>query len=167
MPRLIFTNGPLVGRRYEIDRELTIGASDATLTIDDDQASPRHAVLRTVGDELLVEDLGSSGGTWVDGERIDAPVSLRDGATVRVGSSTFIVEIDAGASDRNRTQPVLPTLALPPLAERAPNPSQAPFAAPSHRKRRRADTRLWMPAAATFVTIIATAITLIVYFAVR
>ena len=173
MPRLILTSGPLVGRRYEIDRELVIGARDATLTIDDEQASPQHAALRIVGGELQLMDLGSSSGTWVDGERIEAPVVLEDGATLRIGTTTFIVEIDAWTSERNRTQPHLVALslppALPPLAAAAgrADPLRAPYVAPAHARRRRADTRMWLPAAATFAVIIATAIALMVYFALR
>jgi pSer/pThr/pTyr-binding forkhead associated (FHA) protein len=167
MPRLILTNGPLVGRRYEIDPELIIGGPDATLTIHDDQASPQHAALRIVGVELQVEDLGSSNGTWVDGERIEGPVTLHDGATLLVGTTSFIVEIDAGMDDRDRTQPKLATLALPPLASTEADPPRVPYAAPSLARRRRADTRLWMPAAATFAAIIATAIALVAYFALR
>lgn len=167
MPRLILTNGPLVGRRYEIDRELVIGAHDATVTIQDDQLSPQHAVLRMVGDELQIEDLDSASGTWVDGARIGEPVKLRDGDTLRVGGTTFIVEIDAGIGDRNRTQPNLATIALPPLAGVKAEQLRAPYTAPSHERRRRADTRLWLPAAATFAVIIATAIGLLIYFALR
>jgi pSer/pThr/pTyr-binding forkhead associated (FHA) protein len=167
MPRLILTSGPLVGRRYEIDRELVIGRRDATLTIPDDQASPRHAALRMVDGELEVEDLGSSDGTWVDGERIEGPVILGDGATLCVGATTFIVEIDAWTSERGRTNPHLATLAHPPLADVKADPVLVPYAAPSHDRRRRADTRMWMPAAATFATIIVTAIALVIYFALR
>jgi pSer/pThr/pTyr-binding forkhead associated (FHA) protein len=167
MPRLILTNGPLVGRRYEIDRELTIGGPDATVTLHDDRASPHHAMLRMVSGELEVEDLGSPDGTWVDGERVEGPTVLSDGATLRVGTTTFIVEIDAGTDDRNRTQPHLRTLALPPLADVKVDPLQVPYAAPAHARRRRPDTRMWLPAAATFAVIIATAVALVVYFALR
>jgi pSer/pThr/pTyr-binding forkhead associated (FHA) protein len=167
MPRLILTSGPLVGRRYEIHRELIIGTSDATLTIPDERASPRHAALRMVDGELQVEDLGSGDGTWVDGERVEGPLILRDGATLRVGATTFIVEIDAWTSERGATNPHLATLALPPLAGVKADPVPVPYAAPVHAQRRRADTRMWMPAAATFATIIVTAIALVAYFALR
>jgi predicted component of type VI protein secretion system len=167
MPRLILTNGPLVGHRYEIDRELVVGAHDAPLTIPDEQASAHHAALRMIDGELQVEDLGSAGGTWVDGERIDGPVILRDGATLRVGTTNFIVEIDAWASERNRTNPNLATIPLLPLAGVGKEPVRAPYAAPAHDRRHRADTRMWLPAAATFAAIIATAVALVIYFALR
>ena|ERR1700737_4710117 len=167
MARLIVTSGPLAGRRYEIDREVIVGGGDAALRVVDDEASPRHAALRIVGDELEVEDLGSGGGTWVDGERIDQPRVLHDGATLRIGTTSFIVEIDAPTGDRHRTQPMLAAVALPPLARPTSPPPPAAYVAPKHARRRRADTRLWMPAAATFAAIIATALALVIYFALR
>jgi pSer/pThr/pTyr-binding forkhead associated (FHA) protein len=167
MPRLIVTTGPLVGQRYEIDRELIIGGRDATLSIHDDAASPRHAAVRIIDDHLEVEDLGSSDGTWVDGERIHEPVILHDGATLRVGTTTFIVEIDAQTGERARTNPMLGTVALPALADPTALPPSIPYAAPAHPRRRRADTRLWLPAAASFAAIIATAVALVLYFALR
>lgn len=167
MARLIVTNGPLVGQRYEIDRELTIGGSGATPSTHADVTSPPHTAVRIIGDHVEVEDLGSSGGTWVDGERIRQPVTVGDGTAVRVGTTTFIVEIDARAGDRARTNPMFGTVALPPLADPTPLPPSVPYAAPAVPRRRRADTRLWLPAAASFATIIATAVTLVLYFALR
>jgi hypothetical protein len=43
----------------------------------------------------------------------------------------------------------------------------APWTGPAHPQRRRADSRMWLPALATFVTIIATAVALVIYFALR
>jgi hypothetical protein len=167
MARLIVTNGPLVGQRYEIDRELVIGGRGATLSTSADAPSPPHAALRITGDQVEVEDLGSSSGTWVDGERIRQPRIVRDGAAVRVGTTTFIVEIDAGTGDRARTNPMVGTVALPALADPTALPPSLPYAAPELPRRRRADSRLWLPAAATFAAIIATAVALVIYFALR
>jgi hypothetical protein len=174
MPRLIVTSGPLVGRRIEINRELTIGGAAASLDIHDDEASSLHAMLRSAGDEVEVKDLGSGTGTWVDGERIDQPATVGDGAALRVGLTTFIVEIDASADARDRTRPLVPTLpASPPATLPASPPATAsyvpptPYAPPTHGHRRRADTRRWGAAAASFATILATAAALVIYFALR
>jgi hypothetical protein len=167
MARLIVTNGPLVGERYEIDAELIIGGPGGAVSTSADALSPRHTALRIIGEDVEVEDLGSSGGTWVDGERIRQAVIVRDGAAVRVGTTTFIVEIDARTGDRARTNPMVGTVALPPLADPRALPPSIPYAAPVLPRRRRADTRLWLPAAATFAAIIATAVALVIYFALR
>jgi hypothetical protein len=90
------------------------------------------------------------------------------------------------AAERQRTQPRL-VIPGPPARPYPPQPypgqpqqpypgqpqqpypgqPQQPYSAPPIRRRRRADTRLWLPAAATFATIIATAAALVVYFALR
>lgn len=166
MPRLIITNGPLAGGRYEVGHELVLGGSEDRIGVAGDEATPHRAVVRTVGGDLQIEDLGSDHGTWVNGERIAGPVVLSDGTELRVGSTIFIVEIDAQAIDRNRTQPELATIPLPPLAPSV-TPAGTPYAPPALARRRRADTRRWIPAAATFATIIATAVALMMYFALR
>ena len=155
MPRLIVTNGPFIGRRLEIDLELKVGG---------DSGAPPGAVLRNLAGALQVEDLGSGHGTWVNGVRIDEPVVLSDGAELQVDAATYIVEIDDDEVDRRRTNPTL--AALPALARPAA-PAPAPYIPPPHARRRRADSRRWLPAAATFATIVATAVALVIYFALR
>jgi FHA domain len=155
MPRLIVTNGPLAGRRLEIDAELLVGGHSG---------SPGGAVVRNIAGALQVEDLGSGPGTWVNGVRIAEPVMLSDGAELQVDTTTYIVEIDDDEVDRRRTNPAL--VALPALARPAV-PAPAPYVPPPHAHRRRADSRRWLPAAATFATIIATAVALVIYFAIR
>ena len=48
-PALVFNEGPLAGRRVELDAELVLGREDASLTIDDEEISRRHAVIRPDG----------------------------------------------------------------------------------------------------------------------
>jgi DNA-binding NtrC family response regulator len=64
----------------------------ADLVVDDTSVSRAHARF-TAGDRLLVEDLGSSNGTWVDGRRLEpgAPAALRPGALVELGSVLAVV----------------------------------------------------------------------------
>ena len=45
-PALVFSEGPLSGRRVEVDAELVVGREDAGLTIEDEEISRRHAVIR-------------------------------------------------------------------------------------------------------------------------
>ncbi len=55
----------------------------------DDYASGRHAQLSRHGGLLYVEDLGSTNGTFVNGQKAVGATPLRDGDTVKVGSTTF------------------------------------------------------------------------------
>ena len=58
----------------------------------DDYASGRHARLTRHGGLLYVEDLGSTNGTFVNGRKTVGATPLRDGDTVRIGSTTFRYE---------------------------------------------------------------------------
>jgi pSer/pThr/pTyr-binding forkhead associated (FHA) protein len=58
----------------------------------DDYASGRHARLTRHGGLLYVEDMGSTNGTFVNGRKTVGATPLRDGDTVRIGSTTFRYE---------------------------------------------------------------------------
>ncbi|HEX6200951.1 MAG TPA: SpoIIE family protein phosphatase, partial [Thermoanaerobaculia bacterium] len=76
---------------------LTIGrARDADLTLDDRFLSRRHARLFRDGERLLIEDLGSQNGTFVNDERVEGAVELRPGDVVRLSASVLAVEDAAG-----------------------------------------------------------------------
>lgn len=76
---------------------LTIGrARDADLTLQDRFLSRRHARLFYDGDRLLIEDLGSQNGTFVNGDRVEEPVELRPGDEVRLSASALEVEDASG-----------------------------------------------------------------------
>jgi sigma-54 dependent transcriptional regulator, acetoin dehydrogenase operon transcriptional activator AcoR len=60
-----------------------------TLTLDDPQVSTRHARLTWKQGQVLVEDLGSSNGTRIDGKELQAPAVLDEGAILEVGH-TFL-----------------------------------------------------------------------------
>ena len=64
-------SGEQFGRSFPLHASLSIGrADDAGLRIPLDSISRLHARLTPAGDEVLVEDLGSSNGTWLNGKRI-------------------------------------------------------------------------------------------------
>ncbi len=91
--RLIVVEGPLSGTTVPLSGvSVVIGrAPDCTLVVDDDYASTRHARIYPSGDEWFIEDLGSTNGTFVDGQRLAEPVALHPGTAVRIGQS--VVEI--------------------------------------------------------------------------
>jgi pSer/pThr/pTyr-binding forkhead associated (FHA) protein len=67
-----------------------IGRSpSADLVISDEFASNMHAKLVSVGDEWILQDLNSTNGTFLDGKRVTTPMTMRAGATVRIGTTTF------------------------------------------------------------------------------
>jgi S1-C subfamily serine protease len=89
-PRLEFTSGARQGQGADVggDRFLVGRGSDCELTLADSEASRRHALLRPQADgSVVLEDLGSTNGTYVNGQRITGPVTLRGGERVRIGDT--------------------------------------------------------------------------------
>jgi pSer/pThr/pTyr-binding forkhead associated (FHA) protein len=81
------------GRRFGVDDELTVGrGSDCDVSTSyDSYSSGRHAQLFYDGKRLMVEDLGSTNGTFVNAERITKPTRLGRGDLVQVGGTVFEV----------------------------------------------------------------------------
>jgi ABC-2 type transport system permease protein len=87
------TSGPAAGTELAVDDKLLIGRAadgDGTLA-GDPELSRQHARITRANGALMIEDLGSTNGTSVNGERISGPRELRAGDTVSVGSSTMEV----------------------------------------------------------------------------
>lgn len=70
---------------------VTIGrGSDMDIVVPADDISRRHAILWREGGHAFVQDVGSSNGTYVDGERLGTdPVQIRHGSTLGLSSRTF------------------------------------------------------------------------------
>ena len=93
VPSLSVTEGAAAGKTFAVPKELTIGRSDADITLDDDEISRRHAVVRRVGSDLEISDEDSSNGTYVNGQRVDGRRRLAHGDTIRVGQTTLEVAL--------------------------------------------------------------------------
>jgi hypothetical protein len=81
------------GRTFDLDDELTVGRSPGcgVPTTYDAYSSTLHARLYRQGDQLWVEDLESTNGTYVNSERITRPVRLGKGDLLQVGATVFEV----------------------------------------------------------------------------
>jgi putative peptide zinc metalloprotease protein len=91
--------------RLPLVSDVTIGrATGSTVRLDDPSVSRAHARIRAAdGGAAVLEDAGSSYGTWLDGERLRAPAPLHDGAHIRLGDQTLVVERQRGESDAGHT----------------------------------------------------------------
>lgn len=89
---LFVLTGSAVGKMFKVQgEEMTIGrSSDAEIQLQDDGVSRRHAkvIIKPDGSVLLI-DLGSTNGTFFNGQRIDVH-SLQDGDKVQIGSATIL-----------------------------------------------------------------------------
>lgn len=90
-PYLIVLQGTAVGEMYKIAEEITsIGRGDATqIQLFDDGISRRHAELIHRDGRTYLRDLGSTNGTFCNGQRI-TELELRDGDKIQVGSTTIL-----------------------------------------------------------------------------
>ena len=81
------------GRSYDLDDELTIGRSPGcgVPMTDDIYTSTLHARLFRHNDQLWVEDLGSTNGTYVNSEQISQAMRLGKGDLLQIGSTVFEV----------------------------------------------------------------------------
>lgn len=89
--RLVVTAGPLRGTTLPLSTSaILIGrAPSCTLVLDDDYSSSRHARVFPQDGQWLVEDLGSTNGTFLGRDRVTEPTIVRPGAQIRVGQSTL------------------------------------------------------------------------------
>jgi pSer/pThr/pTyr-binding forkhead associated (FHA) protein len=99
LPAVVVKTGPEAGRRVELGVEVFIGRQDADLVLEDPEVSRRHAVLRRSGESVVIEDLDSTNGTFVDGERIRKAITVGPGDQVRVGRTTLEIESDWRAAE--------------------------------------------------------------------
>ena len=92
LPRhLVITAGALQGQSIELDdAPVTIGrAPESTLVLTDDYASTHHARLVPRDGQWLVEDLGSTNGTYLDKTKVTRPTPVPPGAKVRIGKTVL------------------------------------------------------------------------------
>ena len=102
VPLLVPLNGPLHGRRFQLNDEemLTIGRSeDCDIHIDDPEISRHHAsvVLHNAG--VWIQDAGSRNGVFVNEKRVVRPVELRANSTMTIGEYGFVVELEEISPD--------------------------------------------------------------------
>jgi hypothetical protein len=89
--RLVVTEGALAGTTISLgEAPVTLGrADDSTLVLTDDYASSRHARLVLGEDAWLVEDLGSTNGTYLGASKVTRPTPVPLGQPIRIGKTVL------------------------------------------------------------------------------
>lgn len=96
-PRLIVARAPGhdPGMIYDLDDDLVLGRGDrAEIRLEDPFASSSHARIYQQAGSIVLEDLGSTNGTYLNEELLDTPRPLHPGDHVRIGDSEFVFEVD-------------------------------------------------------------------------
>ena len=91
-PRLVVERAPghTPGMEYEIQEGAMMGrGDDVEIHLEDPFASSRHARLKRQGTIVVIEDLGSTNGTYLNEELLNGPQPLHPGDRVRIGDSEF------------------------------------------------------------------------------
>jgi len=157
--KLTIRQGPKPNQVFDLDKDvLTLGREAGNdLVVEDPQISRRHSRLTRQGNSYLLEDLGSTNGTFVNGSRVTTPVLLANGDLIGLADTVVLavqipVVIDSGetfvghATDADTTSvkqgppitqpaftppPVIPAAAKPVVKPQLqPAPAYVPPAAP-------------------------------------
>jgi hypothetical protein len=166
--RLVMQSGPTPGRVFDLTAsDLTIGRDTTNeVVVNDAEVSRKHARLTRSGGSYILEDLGSTNGTFVDGQRLMGPHALRPGDLILLGENVTL-RFEAAAFDPDATrismpgmgssapggipdvdeplppyQPIYQTPPIPPAGEPAPSSYYAEPAPPGPVARRR--TPIWL-----------------------
>lgn len=91
--RMVMRSGPSVGKVYPLDKgEMFVGRDLSNdIVINDPEISRRHARLFLQGASYVLEDLGSTNGSFVNGQRLVGPNILRPGDTITFGERMSMV----------------------------------------------------------------------------
>jgi FHA domain len=85
--------GLQAGSAYDLSEGALLGRGDgADIRLEDAFASTRHARLVPQGDVIVLEDLGSTNGTYLNGEPLRGPQPLHVGDQIKIGDSEFTFE---------------------------------------------------------------------------
>ncbi len=125
--QLVIRAGPNQGKTFELMQdEITVGRDIANLiVVNDPEVSRKHARLKAqAGGGYTIEDLGSTNGTFVNGQRLMGPHALRNGEVIMLGEKIAlayeIVGFDADATLVSAPSPQVAPAAPPPPPVEAP-----------------------------------------------
>jgi predicted component of type VI protein secretion system len=128
--QLVMRSGPTPGAVYPLEGDQIMIGRDSSngVAINDPEVSRRHARLTFQGGKYVIEDLGSTNGTFINGQRLSGPHVLKAGDVVAFGEQIVLmydaVNIDPGATVASPRNVVRASTPIPPLAP-------APVAPPS------------------------------------
>jgi hypothetical protein len=93
-PRLLVerAQGHEPGTAYDVSNGATLGRGDVEIRLEDPFASSSHARITRQGQMVVIEDLGSTNGTYLNEEPLGGPQPLHSGDHIRIGDCEFSYE---------------------------------------------------------------------------
>lgn len=122
MAKLVILSQGMAGRSHELKVDkTTIGrVDDNTFPIAESSVSSHHCEILLRGADIVVHDLNSTNGTFINGDQITGEAVLKPGQILKLGQIELKLEVEGAA-------PAAPTPAAPsPAASSAPVPAAAP-----------------------------------------
>jgi hypothetical protein len=141
---LVVRQGANAGTTYNITgAEAILGRDEETdIAVRDPEISRRHARISWQSGNYHVEDLGSTNGTFLNGDLVTSPQPLRSGDTVGVGQTLLVFQTEGDAMPA--PPPAEPAYAAPPPpSPAAPPPPPSPAAPPEEQEGRSSRCLLW------------------------
>ena len=145
--QLTMRSGPTPGKAFPLEKEEILLGRDLAndIPISDPEISRRHARFVMQGESILVEDLGSTNGTFLNGQRVSSPQQLRAGDVITLGED-IVLAVEQMGFDPDATvvksQADLTARAIPQPApsyqQPVPTPQPIPQPAPVPRTLSRA-----------------------------
>ncbi len=131
--QFVMRSGPTPGATFSLEGDqLLIGRdSSSAVAINDAEVSRKHARLTFQGGKYVIEDLGSTNGTFVNGQRLASPAVLKSGDVVSLGEQ-IVLMYEGLSSDPGETVISARKVARPvPAPAPAPAPAQPQYYAPA------------------------------------
>lgn len=130
--RLVMRTGPNPGQIIPLDKtEYFLGRDlNSDIVVNDSEVSRKHSKIYVFGQGFVIEDLGSTNGTFVNGQRISGPHNLIPGELIALGDqTTFVFEVGEMDEDATRVaaapEPVIPQPTPRPVQQQYQQPVQA------------------------------------------
>ena len=133
---VVIVEGPGAGNEFPLAGSLVAGRDpSAAIPLDDAEASRQHASITAQEGGAVVEDLGSTNGTFVGDERLTGSRTVGPGDRIRIGTTVIVVREAGAAAEPAPPAPAAPepeAAAPPPAPEQPapPPPAPAPAAGP-------------------------------------
>lgn len=136
--QLVVRKGPRPGQVFPLTQEaMSIGRDPLSdIVLDDPEVSRQHARLTRVGEGYHLQDVGSTNGTFVDGQRLTGEsVPLKPGQVIMMGSNVTLIAQATSESDPLATM-IAPSIEAPeavpePAAAELPDEPEPEFEAPA------------------------------------
>jgi predicted component of type VI protein secretion system len=128
--QFVMRSGPTTGKVFPLEGEEIIVGRDASsgVAINDAEVSRKHARLSLQGPAYVIQDLGSTNGTFVNSQRIATTQVLNPGDTVSFGEN-IVLQYDV-VFDPNATMVASPKTPVTPMPVLKPVPAPAPVPGP-------------------------------------